>query len=286
MTTPPITLLRTLPISAASGLVAHGDFLFVVADDEHHLSVLSRHDDNFHRTLRLFEGELPDQKKARKKQKPDLEALAHLPPSHQHPHGALLAIGSGSKPNRERAVLVTLGADGLPNANITTITLGPLYRQLPFSDLNIEGAVVTGHTVRLLQRGNKGSNENALIHCTLESLLEGNPSPQITTVSLPSMRGVPLGFTDACALPDGRLLFSAVAEDTSDSYTDGACIATALGVLDASGNLQQLQMLPHPHKIEGIALANPHGTRLYAVTDADDPNVPAKLLGVEGWRNP
>ena len=56
MTTPPITLLRTLPISAASGLVAHGDFLFVVADDEHHLSVLSRQNESFHRTLRLFEG--------------------------------------------------------------------------------------------------------------------------------------------------------------------------------------------------------------------------------------
>jgi hypothetical protein len=44
------------------------------------------------RLIRLFDGELPDSKVDRKRQKPDLEALTLLPPGGNHPHGALLAL--------------------------------------------------------------------------------------------------------------------------------------------------------------------------------------------------
>ena len=96
-------------LSSASGLVcAHGR-VYVIADDEQHLGVF---DDprSPGRLVRLLEGELPVGKKERKRVKADLEVLLALPASAAWPHGALLALGSGSRPNRERGVLVALGA--------------------------------------------------------------------------------------------------------------------------------------------------------------------------------
>ncbi|MEO6277397.1 MAG: hypothetical protein ABIP59_06225, partial [Roseateles sp.] len=74
-----------------------GQRLFVVADDEHTLAVFDAASDSPGTLHRLFIGELPDKPKARKAAKPDLEALAQLPPFAACPHGALLALGSGSK---------------------------------------------------------------------------------------------------------------------------------------------------------------------------------------------
>ena len=52
---------------------------------------------------RLFPGELPLEPQARKAAKPDLEALCLLAPSRAAPHGALLAVPSGSTAARQRA---------------------------------------------------------------------------------------------------------------------------------------------------------------------------------------
>src|SRR5687768_10956382 len=91
--------IATLGISAASGLVRRGDELLVVADDE--LCLLRVGLDGRERgRVRLFEGELPREPRARKRAKPDLEALVDLG------DGRVLALGSGSKDNRMRGALV------------------------------------------------------------------------------------------------------------------------------------------------------------------------------------
>src|ERR1044072_5392942 len=103
---------RPAHLSAASGLACINSFIYVVADDELHLGVFR----NGHREpghlIRLFDGELPDAKADRKRQKPDLEALTLLPACEGHPHGLLLALGSGSTPNRRRGALLGLDAQG------------------------------------------------------------------------------------------------------------------------------------------------------------------------------
>ena len=88
-------------ISAASGLVKVNNLLYVVADDEHHLGVFSVDHALPGELVRLFDGTLPDKFKKRKAQKPDLETLLLLPTFAGYAHGALLAMGSGSKPNRD-----------------------------------------------------------------------------------------------------------------------------------------------------------------------------------------
>ena len=56
---------------------------------------------------RLAAGDLPADFAERKRRKPDLEALVLLPGQ-----GTLLALGSGSRAQRERGFLVQLQADG------------------------------------------------------------------------------------------------------------------------------------------------------------------------------
>lgn len=293
----PATHPRGQPhLSAASGLVRAGAWLYLVADDEHHLGLLPAGaavlphlpQAPLVQLHRILPGDLPAEPKARKKRKPDLEALALLPASPAHPSGALLALGSGSKPNRQRGVVIALDATGLPDGEAQVVDLSALYTPLraEFADLNIEGAFVAHDALHLLQRGNKGDARNACISYPLAPLLAwlagtraAPPAPLRTTLfDLGMVDGVPLGFTDGAAVPHGEgWLFSAVAENTDDSYADGECVASAIGWVGADGVLQRMATLEGAPKVEGIA---PAGDRLLMVTDADDPECASRLLAV------
>ena len=284
-------------LSAASGLVRAGAWLYLVADDEHHLGLLPAGaavlpQAPLVQLHRILPGDLPPEPKARKKRKPDLEALALLPASPTHPSGALLALGSGSKPNRQRGLVMALDATGRPDGVAQVVDLSALYAPLraEFADLNIEGAFVANGVVHLLQRGNKGDARNACITYPLAPLLDWlagkrvePPAPLRTTLfDLGTVDGVPLGFTDGAALPSGDgdsgWIFSAVAENTDDSYADGECVASAIGWVGADGVLQRMVALEGAPKVEGIALDGKG--RLLMVTDADDPERASRLLAV------
>jgi len=83
---------RPAYISAASGLICVKSFIYVIADDEHHLAVFRKDSTAPGSLFRLVDGDLPLGAKDRKKKKPDFEALALLPPFESYPHGALLAL--------------------------------------------------------------------------------------------------------------------------------------------------------------------------------------------------
>lgn len=278
-------------LSAASGLARIGDTLYVVADDELHLGVFAASGHAPGRMLRLLAGELPPTPRERKRDKPDFETLTLLPPFMDYPHGALLALGSGSKKRRHTGALQALGITGEPLGHALTIDAGALYERLrqEFDDLNIEGAAAIGAELVLLQRGNKGHRtDNATIHLALEPLLvaiasgaalPASPPRRIRRYRLGEVRGVPLCFTDAAALPGGELVFTAVAEDTDDSCADGACAGAAVGIIDADGRLTHIEPLERAYKVEGLhAWQETRGIGLLAVTDADDADVPAMLL--------
>jgi hypothetical protein len=103
---------RPAHLSAASGLVCIHSLLYVVADDELHLGVFGAADNKPGHLIRLFDGELPEPAAKRKKRKPDCEALTLLPPHGAYPHGALLALGSGSHLNRYRGAILKLDFSG------------------------------------------------------------------------------------------------------------------------------------------------------------------------------
>jgi hypothetical protein len=286
LTVDPASHPRAQPhLSAASGLVcAHGR-VHVVADDELHLGVF---DDAAApgRLVRLFDGDLPAGKKARKRAKPDLETLLHLPPGPGWPHGALLALGSGSRPQRERGALLAFDKSGQFAMASRSIDLAPLYGPLKrrFDDLNIEGAFVLAGDFVLMQRGNGRLGVNAALHyrqSDLQSLLRGEIDAELVPraehrFALGDLDGIPLGFTDGVAWPGpsgaGRWLFTAAAEDTDNSYLDGGCAGSVLGLADTQGRLLWMRPLAGRHKVEGIdARPGPGGLDLCLVTDADDP---------------
>jgi len=278
---------RPLHLSAASGLVCLNSFNYVVADDELHLGVFRSNSSEPGRLIRLFEGELPDCKVDRKKQKPDFEALTLLPSYGDYPYGALLAFGSGSRPNRRLGALLGLDAQGAVRGSPQVVDCSPILASLDgeFPALNIEGAVVSGAELRLFQRGNQRHSKNAIIRFQLSTFLDALSSERtaaitpiaINTFDLGQIEGIPLCFTDAAALPDGKMVFTAVAENTDDNYNDGACAGAALGIVD--NDLQCLYRLERPYKVEGVnARVEGDAIRLLLVTDADDFEIPAALF--------
>lgn len=277
-------------ISAASGLVTMGEHLYVVADDELFLGHFASHGSAPGELLRAFPGELPDKKKDRKKVKPDLEVLLRLPAFAHYVHGALMAMGSGSTERRYRIVLLPLDQHGEVSGALRILDATAFYEVLThqFAELNLEGGWVQDNELRLLQRGNKAHSTNAVIHLDLKAVLAGLSADdylpaikplKIQVLELGHIDDVPLCFSDGCALPDGRWLFTAVAEDTDSAYEDGACAGAAVGMVDASNHLLWIKQVTPSLKIEGIeARQTADGIHLLLVTDADDISVPSSLL--------
>ena len=264
-------VVRTLEVSAASGLVLREGSFHVVADDENSLYVFGP--GGATRRLALLQGELPDKKSARKKQKADFEILVDLPD-----HG-LLAMGSGSRATRERAVLVDPRDHTLV---IDTASLCATLRET-FADLNLEGAALVGDEFVLLQRGNRSDRRTALIFIAMNDLQRALVSQQFTATRAPRIDDLALGMrddipwscTDLTVLDDGDLLASAVLEDTSDAYQDGPCLGSALVRMAPNGALRWRRQLDTSSKVEGVAV---DGDVVWLVSDADDRAVPSQLL--------
>jgi len=264
-------------VSAASGLVVRDDEFFVVADDEHHLGVFARGGAPG-RLHRLLPGELPAGKRERKARKPDFEILLALPDRR------LLAMGSGSRPTRERAVLV--GADLEPVRTVDTAPLCARLRTL-LPELNLEGAALCGDEWVLVQRGSGVDPRNALLFLPRAQLEDGlargtleAATPRVVGFELGEVGGVRWSVTDA-AFDDGDFWFTAVLEDTRDAYADGACHGSALARVTPAGQVRRLERLDTDAKVEGLAF---EGDTVWMVTDADDPDIPARLLTAQRLR--
>lgn len=277
-------------LSAASGLVRVGRRGYVVADDELALGVFELDASRPGRLQRLLEGELPDAPAARKAVKPDFEILLRLPADTAWPHGALLALGSGSRPNRERGALLRLDANGGLSPRVDAIDASPLYGALraTWPALNLEGAALLGDTLWFVARASRAEPRNALLGVPFAplraSLRDGvfaapSAAPRVRTLTLDRVDGVAFGVTDLAALPDGRLAFCAVTEDSRDSYHDGPCGAAGLGILADDGRVEVFVRIDPPLKVEGLDVqVDADGLQCWLVSDADDAARPAHLL--------
>jgi hypothetical protein len=276
-------------LSAASGLVRVRDRLYVIADDELHLGVFEVGSTRPLSLVRLLDGKLPADAKKRKAKKPDFESLVLLPPSVDGPGGTLLALGSGSRPNRFVGALLRLDARGDATGTARPIDLEPLYRELAdrLDELNVEGAFVASASLVLLQRGRGGAS--AVARFDLGEVLtwlggkwRGALRPSsVRRVRLGDADGVAYAFTDGAALADDAWVFSAVAESRDNNVDDGPCVAAGVGVCDGADTVRFFAPLAPKRKVEGIeALRVGRRIRLSVVTDADDPEQPAELGAV------
>lgn len=254
---------------------------YIIADDEHHLAIFCDYD-RPGELVRIVADDLPNEKKARKRRKPDFEVLFRLPSDRSfHLGDGLVALGSGSRSNRQTGVFIPLDGQGVPSKRVRRFDLVPLYRPLRamLGDINIEGAVVIADDLLLLNRGITGRTDNATARYRLADfaqLIEGEQSDieplEIRRYHLGASEGVGLCFTDAAALPGGGWIFTAVAENTNDSFADGPCVGSAVGWVNANGELHAIWPLTPPSKVEGVDVQDiDDGTLICLVTDSDEP---------------
>lgn len=277
-------------VAAASGVVRRAEYVYVVGDDELFLAVFDAASDEPGQLRRVLSGELPSTKEERKKHKPDLEVLTVLPPFESHPYGALLGLGSGSTPKRDRGFAWGLGADGSLEGDPAELDLSPLYTLLRthLEALNVEGAAVMGDELWLLQRGNSAEGANVVVALelaeVLDSLLRDRTlaAPELRhtlAFDLGELNGQPLTFSDASPLDDELLVFTASAEASESTYEDGEILGSVVGTIDRGGEVHRLRTIDRRHKVEGVHGVLDSGViALTFVCDQDDPEVPSPLL--------
>ena len=286
--------LEDLPghVRAASSIRRQGHRLVILQDDVSAFAVLDPSTGSTHPILlpagpdgaRVF-----DDTRGNKKFKLDLEACVVLP------DGRLVAFGSGSSPQREKIVTIASGKGAMAQQLSGSDFYASLRVHAAAHDtrLNIEGAVVHGERLRLLQRGigKRGSGSwNAILDLSLNRFvgwLDGrNPLPsvrRILEVDLGAVAGVPLGFTDAAVADDGRVAFLACAEDTDDVLSDGPVLGCRFGWLDPDDRAAVMTSIvdsdgqPTHLKLEGIETRIDGGSVFDVVADMDRGDEPAQL---------
>ncbi len=268
----PLAVRYALTLSAASGIVLRDGIVHVIGDDRGALDRFRLSDGTPLPPIGLMAGGA--EAVLAKADKPDLEALVDLG------DGSLLALGSGSRPNRERGFRIAAGG-------VQALDLSPLYARLrqDLPDLNIEGATRVGFELVLAHRGVGKGDASCLIRLDAAKLLAHRPASwpaaaliEIRPVSLGDIDGVALAFTDLATDADGTLHYLAAAEDTNDPYLDGACRGSVIGRLTKGSALPTVRLRPDV-KAEGLAfLGRSARENAWAiVTDADDPSLRANL---------
>ena len=275
-------------MGAASGVVRRGDFAYVIADDELALGVFRISGSDPGEARPVLPGSLPDEESERKGAKPDLEALTALPPFKDTPYGGLFGLGSGSdsEGNRDRGFFWAFAADGSLDGEPKVVDLSPLYEMLreELGDLNVEGAAVLGDELWLFHRGNEGEAGNVVAEIELSDLagsLTGDLDIDVAELKelreydLGEMDGVALCFSDATALSEELVCFTASAEGEEDGDIRGSVV----GTISVSGEVRRLRTIDRQWKVEGVHAAVDTGVIDFVfVCDQDDEEVPSPLL--------
>jgi hypothetical protein len=276
---------RPSHLSAASGVVRRGDFVYVIGDDELHLGVFEVSSGEPGHLVRVLSGELPDDHGERSKHKPDLEALTLLPPFEEHPYGALLGLGSGSGPERDRGFVCALGADGSLSGEPREVDLAPVYELLRehVAELNVEGAATMADRLWLLQRGNSEFGSNVVAELSLDHVMaslrqdlriDAHELANVRSYELGDIDGVELTFSDATPIAEQLVVFTASAE-----AEDGRICGSVVGTLQPDGTVERLRTIDRKWKVEGVHAAMDAGVLDFTfVCDQDDPDAPSPLL--------
>ena len=279
---------RDAHLGAASGVVRRGDFVYVIADDELDLGVFRVSGDKPGEAKPVLPGSLPGDESERKGAKPDLEALTALPPFEDTPYGGLFGLGSGSDDGggRDRGFFWAFAANGSLRGEPKVIDLSPLYEMLrgKLGGLNIEGAAVLGEEFWLFHRGNEGDAGNVVAEVALSDLahsltgdldIDVEELKELREYDLGEMDGVALCFSDATAISDELVCFTASAEGDEDGDIRGSVV----GTISAGGEVRRLRTIDRKWKVEGVHAAVDTGVIDFVfVCDQDDEEVASPLL--------
>ena len=287
-------------VRAASGLSAFRERLAVIQDDANWLALIDSEQKVTAIPLppspagdRVF-----SKTRGNRDDKYDLEACVTVTVDGKE---ELVGFSSGSRHEREWVLRVKEDERGELQGEFTPASA--FYRSMRdnhrFSGacLNIEGAMTLDHDcIRLFQRGNaEPCNDLPAVDATADfswsdlcahlEKPDKQPPPRlgnIRTYDLGTLHGVRLTFSDAEHLGNGRVLYSASAEDPESGEIKGS----ALGIIEADGRARWTHLVdqeggPFNGKIEGLTLDLKDPGKIYFVIDDDDEDTPSRIFHAE-----
>jgi hypothetical protein len=302
---------RPAHVRAASGMSAFREYLAVIQDDANWLALI----DGDHRVVAVPLPPSSDgarvfsKRRGNKHDKYDLEACVTVPCGGGN---ELIGFSSGSRRGREwilrvgDAGLSADGGKGHATANDLAADLEATFLEAALfydsmrantafcgAGLNIEGALsLDDDRIMLFQRGNARPRDGLLaVDATAEvswaALCQHLADPQKVTppvlenirrFDLGQLDGVRLTFSDAESLGDGRILYSASAEDGDTDRIAGS----VLGVIEADGGARWAELIdqdgsPFEGKIEGLTRDIRDPSKIHFVIDDDNEAVPSKI---------
>lgn len=234
-------------IGSASGLFIHGDLLYIIGDNSGYLNEYNIKTKVLRKIQILFDKDLQQLENIPKALKPDFEVLCQY-------EDKLYILGSGSTSKRNLMIEFDLKTHQVVRKDLTE-TYGKLKSMTKIDDqnFNLEGAIFTGKTWLLFNRGNGLDSKNGIFK--IEGADLANSSQVLfNSFKLPNIDHVESSFTDA-TLVKNEIFFIATAEDTKSTYADGEILGSFIGSI----NLQNLKLtfsnkISGRHKFEGITL--------------------------------
>jgi len=251
-------------IGSASGLFFHRDLLYIIGDNSAYLNVYNIKTKALQKIQILFDKEFSQLENIPKPLKTDFEILC------QH-ESKLYILGSGSTPKRNLMIEFDLKTHKIIEKDLTA-TYGNLKSIAKIDDqnFNLEGAIFTGKTWLLFNRGNGIDAKNGIFKIEETDLTKAERI-KFNSFKLANIDHVESSFTDA-TLVKNEIFFIATAEDSKSTYADGEILGSFIGSID----LQSLKLtfsnkISGKHKFEGITLfsQNWHSTTFLLCEDRD-----------------
>jgi hypothetical protein len=234
-------------INSASGLFLKEGLLYIIGDNSAYLNVYNIKTKALHKIQILFDEDLQQLENIPKSLKPDFEILCQ--------HGdKLYILGSGSTPKRNLMIEFDLKTLKIIQKDLTK-TYGNLKSSAKINDqnFNLEGAIFTGKTWLLFNRGNGIDAKNGIFKIEGADLIKAERI-KFNSFKLANIDHVESSFTDA-TLVKNEIFFIATAEDSKSTYADGEILGSFIGSI----NLQSLKLtfsnkISGKHKFEGLTL--------------------------------
>lgn len=274
-------------VLSASGIEYDGDLFYVVGDDSPYLYILNK-EFKLLKQEKLFDAEVKDSGRIRKKLKPDFEGLTF---AHWSGKKKLLKFGSGSKKLREKLLV-----SDPTNGKTEIYSLEQFYYRLRWlsklheEDFNIEAAVSYNEMLYLFNRGS-----NTVFRLGQYSFFEfivgqQTQMPQVDFIhcTLPELDNVQAGFSGACVYED-KIFFSASLERTSNWIDDGQVLGSYVGMLETSEfkDCQPACILIEENnetflgKVESLVITGTTGNAFHVIAVTDEDNGNSVLIEIE-----
>lgn len=185
----------------------------------------------------------------------------------------LVLIPSGQKKYRSEGAIVSLS-----DYAVKELSFRNVFDRLEthFPELNIQGAVVIGKTIRLFHKGSRYLRQHAMIDLHLDAFLEDRVKDlRFLEVELEKLGVTPLSFCDAC-LYQRQIIFLAVAETAESANHQGHFIGAVIGRMDLSGRILKTLPLKLSAKPEAFTIK---GEEFFLVTDHHQKDSPGIYSG-------